>query len=395
MSLVLLRSLGARKPPSRSTLARSSAAAQHRSDKLPLEALRARELRTLLQAAGVSVEGLFDKDALLAAARTLEKSQQPSAVAAEQPSAVRAESRETSSSVVESPLVWRQAASLYAGIQTQQGSYAALQLASKTGQLTLIVDSAASTTIVTPACAARLRPPRTGVTAGPGVSGTGATEPTHQVLLGELRSVPGGQLLLAAQRSVVLELPTGPDTDGILGLDFLSAFDAVDLRWSPPRAAFHPRGSHSAQSWAALVSGLKECILQPAGLGLLTLSVRIEGSSVTMPALLDTGAVFSSLNLAASSALGLVGGGGEEVVVAGVAGVPLRLRTCEREIRLSAVTGGGGSAELGAVRPLVGGDLPAFVQLGLSGQQALLLGLDVLMQRPRVVLSTATRRMLF
>lgn len=210
-------------------------------------------------------------------------------------------------------LRWEQAASLFAGVRTQQGEYVALALEFQGGgEGTFVVDTAASSTLLTPAAEARLQPAKTGVTAGPGVAGTGATAASYQVALGAARLAGGGEALLPALNAVVMELPTGAGTSGILGLDFLNAFDAVELDWRerPGKARFVARNACTAASWAALTDGLSEALLRPIGMGLLAADVDIGG--VRMPALLDTGAAFSTLNDAAAAAVGLKGDSGIE-----------------------------------------------------------------------------------
>lgn len=348
----------------------------------PLSALRARELRQLLLDSGASVDGLFDKEALLSAALLLQANMRT-------PAASRG---------VETPLVFMDAASLVAGVRTSQAPHAALRVTTAGGAtLCFVLDTAASTSIVLPAVAARLRLPRTGVTAGSGVSGTGRTAETYQVALGELRSVPGGELLVPNQLAVVLDLPTGDGTDGLLGLDFCSAFDALELVWSPPAVTLHARGSFTAASWAATAKGLSECLLSPVSGGLLALRVIPAGSRVELLAIVDTGAAFTTINCAAAAALGLRGEDTAQTTwVTGLGGRPLAVRTAERDLQLEGVvsTAGAAAAPIGSVRPLIG-DLPAFAQFGLGASPACILGLDAIMQRPRVVMSTSTRRMLF
>jgi len=324
---------------------------------------------------GVSVEGLYDRDALLKAAQSLLSDRERRA-----------------KSGIGAPLVWRQAASLFHGVQTQQGAYAALRVACTAGILTFVLDTAASTSIVLPSVATRLQLKRTGVTAGPGIGGTGATAGTHQVELGALNTEHQRQLLVQSQRAVVLDLPT-KDADGILGLDFLTQFDAVELHWREPQLRFHPRGSIDREGWTALVAGLSECLLRPVDYGLLVMRVRVCGQE--MPALLDTGAAFSALNAAAAAALGLRGDpDAQPMVVAGVSGSPMTLKVSERAVAFQGITSAGRAASLGEARPLLG-DLPAFGQLGLGAGPLCLLGLDVLQGRPRLVLSASTRRLLF
>lgn len=373
--------------------------------------VRLRELKRRADAAGIATAGLFDRESIVAALAAAEASPQQEAQQTRPTDTRGGNSGDASGSAGEArpggeppavvaPIRWEEAASLYAGIKTQQGEYAALGVTTPTGSTVMVLDTAASTTLLTPAAAAALRCTRTGVTAGPGVGGTGTTEASYQVAMGSVRltdalaSDGGGATdeLVPGLNAVVMELPTGAGTGGILGLDFLSSFDAVELSWAarPGEVRFVRRGACTAASWAALTRGLTEVILQPLALGLLAVEVSVDGSAA-IPALLDTGACFSTVNSAAAATLGLRGDSSiEPMWVAGANGSPVAMRVAERDSTLSV-----GGCTAGSVRLLIG-DLPAFASIGLGagGSPGMLLGLDVLALRPRVVLSTATRRLL-
>ena len=88
----------------------------------------------------------------------------------------------------------------------------------KGGTATFVIDTAASNTLLVPSSAQQLGAQRTNVTVGTGVGGTGnTTGPAYQVNLGSL-NVPNGPPLIGRQTAVVMELPTGEGTDGILGM---------------------------------------------------------------------------------------------------------------------------------------------------------------------------------
>ena len=282
-------------------------------------------------------------------------------------------------------------------MKTQQGEYASLRLSVNNGRddALFVLDTAASVTLITPAAAGRLQARRTGVGAGPGVAGTGSTAASYQVSLGvaSLAGHPLGDLT-----AVVMELPTGQSTDGILGLDFFNRFEAVELDWAarPGTVTLAPRGASSAVG--ALSAGLAECRLDRLGMGLLTVTITVgEGSGATeMPALLDSGAAFSCLNSAGASAAGVRSDPSVEPMwVAGASGQPMAMGVADRDVAFAPAAGGGAgrpAPALGGVRPLVG-DLPAFAALGLAARPAALLGLDALLARPRVVLRTAAQRL--
>eukprot|EP00747_Dinoflagellata_sp_TGD_P070688 gnl/TRDRNA2_/TRDRNA2_156708_c0_seq2.p1 gnl/TRDRNA2_/TRDRNA2_156708_c0~~gnl/TRDRNA2_/TRDRNA2_156708_c0_seq2.p1 ORF type:complete len:217 (+),score=39.11 gnl/TRDRNA2_/TRDRNA2_156708_c0_seq2:22-651(+) len=203
-------------------------------------------------------------------------------------------------------------------------------------------------------------------------------------------SLPSGgssAALMPELNAVVMPLPTGQGTSGILGLDFLNAFDAVEIDWQqrPGEFRFVTHGG----SWTSLTAGLSEVGLQQVYSGLLAATVHIDGKT-TMPALLDTGAAFSTVNEAAAAALGLKDDPKvQPTYVTGADGSPIAMRTAERDVALSL---GSPEVTIGNVR-LLFGDLPAFAMLGLSTGPVMLLGLDVLLKRPRIVLSTTSRRM--
>ena len=261
-----------------------------------------------------------------------------------------------------------------------------------------MLDTAASVTLIRPAAAARLKARRTGVGSGPGVAGTGSTAASYQVSLGEasLAGHPLGDLT-----AIVMELPTGQSTDGILGLDFLNRYEAVELDWAlrPGTVTLAPRGAVSEAG--ALSAGLTQCHLERLGMGLLSVNVTVgEGPCATeMPALLDSGAAFSCLNSAGASAAGIrTDPSVEPMWVAGASGQPMAMGVADRDVNFAlegrAVSERGSPATaLGGVRPLVG-DLPAFSALGLAARPAALLGLDALISRPRVVLRTASQHLL-
>ena len=76
--------------------------------------------------------------------------------------------------------------------------------------------------------------------------------------------------------------------------------------------------------------------------------------------------------------------------VAGAGGTPMALKVAEKDVGVD-LKATGGVVNFTPIRMLLG-DLPAFASLGLGGGPAVLLGLDALLQRPRLVVSTSTRR---
>jgi hypothetical protein len=174
----------------------------------------------------------------------------------------------------------------------------------------------------------------------------------------------------------------------------MSCFDAIELDWKTSALRLHSRNSFTAATWAQTVDGLSEVLLRQVPNGLLTLTIHRVGSSVDVIAVLDSGSTFCTFNHAAARALGLrEDHSAQPMWVSGVGGGPLMLRVADQPVDIEAVTSTGACAALGKVTPVLG-DLPAFAQLGLASTAACILGLDALMQRPRAVLSTSTRRLL-
>lgn len=293
---------------------------------------------------------------------------------------------------ITAPIHWDRAASLSAGMKSQPWEFAALKLQTARGDTALmIVDTAASMTLLSPEASVALGCQRTGVDIGVSIVGTGEKPMSCQVAMGEL-SLPGsGSLSLLPQlNALVMPLPTGEGISGILGLNFLNTFDAVELNWEqrPGEMQFMMGGQRTMESWVSLTTGLSEIVLQPIGMGLLTAVVQIDGK-ITMPGLLDTGAAFSTLNSAAAELLGFTGDSSVEPMwVAGADGKPIAMQIAERDVTVTI----GNTKVTDCVRPLLG-EMAGFSAFGLGKGPAMLLGLDVLVCRPRIVLSTATRRL--
>ena len=131
--------------------------------------------------------------------------------------------------------------------------------------------------------------------------------------------------------------------------------------------------------------------LKPAGMGLWTLDSRLgeTGAGATLPALLDTGAAFTTVNAAAAADAGLQPDAtAEPMYVSGADGNPMALRVAGADVTVDL----GAGVRLQGTRPLLG-DLPAFAALAMAvpGQGAIILGLDAMLSKPRAVFS-ATRR---
>ena len=345
------------------------------------------ELREL----GAPTEGLFDKESV---AEALEKARRASAVsgAGDNGGASGTSGRGQQAAAIEAPIAWRDAAALYAGITTQQGRYASATLELAGGAATFVLDTAASNTLILPASAQRLNGKKTGASAGPGIGGTGATSGGSQFAFGQA-SLSGTSLpLRGGLTAISMELPTGRDTDGIIGLDVLNQLDAVEWTWDESKMRTWGLAALDRPSWDALHAGLEDCALTPTNFGMVLVDVYVDGNPEPIKALLDTGACFTTFNSAAASACGIATDPSiEPMWVAGAGGTPVALGVASRDASLR--IGSASHRPINGLRPLIG-DIPALAHLGLpASAPALLLGLDALFRRPRVVVSTAWRRL--
>ena len=259
-----------------------------------------------------------------------------------------------------------------------------------------------------------------------------------------------GVVALTGLSAAVVPVPT-PGTAGIMGRSFLNCFGAVAFDWSTRQGAsvsFYQEydweeEEEEGEGEGGGGDGLRTVSLNELPCGLLSVDVTLNG--VRMPALLDTGAPQTIINRAAAAAAGIdvngTGAGGKTndddddgesdgnknnnpfaglfdafnkgkeralqdkgVMVMGAGGKPERLdRVDGAAADLAVVTasggGGGGAGEvtLRCASVLVG-ELQAF-QAGLGlippsedgatdGAPGVVLGLDALMSRPKVVIGT-------
>jgi predicted aspartyl protease len=168
---------------------------------------------------------------------------------------------------------------------------------------TLLLDTGAVSTILTPAAAQRIgaQPPRIEFQRQVGGFG-GGTLRTNEV---ELRSFSVGGAEIPWRRVLVASVNT-PSTflgplDGVLGADVLSSFD-VDLDLPHHRMVFYRRQScpHAAPVWsepyATITTGRSRS-------DHLFFAVQLDGHRVD--ALFDSGAQLSALSIGAARALGV------------------------------------------------------------------------------------------
>ncbi|EEH51567.1 uncharacterized protein MICPUCDRAFT_66169 [Micromonas pusilla CCMP1545] len=292
-------------------------------------------------------------------------------------------------------------------------------------ELDFCVDTACSTNFILPQVAYGLDMQIVG-TSPAGQGATGAVSAGQEMLLGTAKLGGNGDDGVAAITGLsagVVPVPA-PGTAGILGRSFLNCFGAVAFEWGGDRERAR------VDFWQAFdyaeaekEGGLESFALNELPCGLLAVGVTVNG--VSMPALVDTGAPQTIINKAAAERAGVIVGGesgesgesdgdgggmnpfsglvkaikkGREramqdrgVMVMGAGGTPERLdRVDGAGVRLK-VTGGGADGVDVFCEGVLVGELAAFqAGLGLApGAPGVILGLDALMSRPRVVMSTA------
>ena len=307
-------------------------------------------------------------------------------------------------------------------------------------ELDFCVDTACTTNFILPQVAYGLDMQIVG-TAPAGTGATGAIGGGQEMLLGTAKL--GGKaaekdvVAITGLTAAVVPVPA-PNVAGILGRSFLNCFDAVAFDWGPEVGGSKPPSGavmdfYQEYDWdAGAEDGLVTANLDELPCGLLAVNVTLNG--VKMPALLDTGAPQTIVNRAAAAAAGIAVGSGaagtdggsvekgkssnpfgglmdafgkgkeaaladKGVMVMGAGGKPERLdRVDGAGVDLRVVTrGDADTAVRVSVKSILVGELAAFqAGLGLppaidgddAGEPGVILGLDALMSRDEVVIST-------
>jgi predicted aspartyl protease len=168
--------------------------------------------------------------------------------------------------------------------------------------VTLILDTGAERTVLTPAVAERIGAQRPRIEFQRKMRGIGGDLPTHEV---ELRSFAAGEVpipwrrVLVAPVAITRVFPT--PLDGLLGADVLSDFD-IDLDLPRHQMTFYQKQScpTAAPDWAGPYTAIS------TGLSLgehLFFPVRLDGHRIF--AVVDTGSQITALSTTAAQALGL------------------------------------------------------------------------------------------
>ncbi|CAM9975197.1 unnamed protein product [Pylaiella littoralis] len=268
-----------------------------------------------------------------------------------------------------------------------------------------MLDTAATSSLLTPRANARLGAVKTGVSAM-GAAGTDSVSGMYQVSLGEAK-VAGqsfGQL-----KAVVMELPItdikGKGSEGmekgvsgILGMDFLARFD-VKLDFQSGDATFAKPGvAASGGLGSSEMTGIPGRTL-PTGFMVIDVQMKpteeARGSPSGIPAIVDLGSAFTIANWPAGRLTGLEPHGRHvrytgqasrfEAVVAGAAAPgevyrPVEVGEANMDMLIGARKDLGQSAgnrNMIRSRVVMFADLPGFKAMGLTGP-TIILGSDVL-----------------
>jgi predicted aspartyl protease len=170
--------------------------------------------------------------------------------------------------------------------------------------VTLLLDTGAETTILTPAAAQRIGAQRPRIEFQRQMRGIGGSLQTGEV---ELRSFTLGAVAVPWRRVRIAPINTGSvffgPLDGVLGADTLSSFD-VDLDLPGHRMAVYTKQTcpDAAPSWGQPYARLGTG--RSFG-GHLFFPVQLDGHRID--AFIDTGSQVSVLSTKAASALGLTG----------------------------------------------------------------------------------------
>ena len=168
--------------------------------------------------------------------------------------------------------------------------------------LTLILDTGAELTVLTPAAAERIgaQPPRYEINHQ--LRGIGSTLATREV---ELSSFAAGDVALQWRRLLVAPVSIAAAStgalDGLLGADALSDFD-IDLDLPHHRLTFYEKQGcpAAAPSWTGPYTGIAA---SRSAADRLFFPIQVDGSRFT--AIIDTGAQMTTISTAAARTLGI------------------------------------------------------------------------------------------
>jgi len=367
---------------------------QERLMKLPL-----RELKQILESKGVSTSGMIDRESLLEAFKDL-------------PGNPPAESRQNAGIPIQSVRMKsrRFPQLLGSGIFTGHNRYFTVEIrfrdprnpaSKKESSMEFIIDTAASTTLISEKAARVLSASETGVYAT-GTTATGAIAGgQRQVLLGEgfCDTSDSGSLSLGAISPVSMPvLPFDYDTTGIagiLGLDVLSKFDLV-FDFSESWLQFYPPGSLRLYNNVDIgVQGLTAVTVSKipsVGLWHIPVTIAQHGGNkpqqlTAFPVIIDTGAAGSVFSTNAARSGGIELGPSTGVISGADRG---QMPMFERDIFLNFPEV---CNRFIPVQKAGFADLPIFTSIFPGSGPVGVLGLDVLAGGPRkkIAFSAASR----
>jgi hypothetical protein len=236
----------------------------------------------------------------------------------------------------------------------------------------VLVDTAASRSIISAQIAAALQARPTGV----------------QVSLGRV-ALDGTSCGDVELEAVIGAIPPvfSPSVQGILGLDFLSNF-LVEFDYTALKLVLRPKGFAPAADLDVMEGSMK----YPPGLFYVDVWLSVGETEGTAPvkAIVDTGASRTIMNWDAAATLGIEPGSAlledRGLQLAGQNGQPLQVKEVLAGSRFGPNT---------AVRPtyLSVADIPGFAAFGITSEPFMLLGTDVIEQLGSFQMSTAAQKM--
>lgn len=236
--------------------------------------------------------------------------------------------------------------------------------------LSLLVDTGASTSVLTPESADELE---LSFRAG-GASGMGAGGGLGKIKVTLLEGLSLGTrdydpFLVAVMDLSSLAEKFDTQVHGILGNNFLRRHD-LDADFPAGRLSFHPAGSSAGEP--ARIAAMKVAELGDFGMGIPRVEVSIDGGPA-FPAVLDLGAATTVINEKAAAALGVPKGSelrrASPEPIMGADGSPMATESFDsRQVTLEDFPLAGG--------PITVADLPVFEALGVADEPAVILGHD-------------------
>ena len=306
--------------------------------------------------------------------------------------------------------------------------------------LDFVLDTAANTNTINAQVAQELSLEVVG-SALPGVSSAGMITGGDTFVLGDaqLEGIGGDNSFTFIQNLSASALPiASPASAGLLSLAFFHCFEGgVEFEWgsptkfldgmlqNPPSITFYGENDNMHH----ILKDMTRVCIHPIPVTQLP-SVIIEINGVQMPALLDSGSPITVLNSKAASQAGVetielvsertskkslnpfaaigerikeaqsvaqASARGDVLTIAGTHGRPVNLLKSKSEAKLSLVGGDGEDVDFGS-RSIYVGEIPGLAALngiGVDSPPAVVLGMDVLRSRPKMLLRARDNELYF